>query len=265
MRVFSFHWSTMRAVRPRRTGAARQRAARQLQGAALAVLAALTLPGTASATQWPGELSGRIVDSLTRTPLGAVEVLVEPGAWRTSTDASGGFRLRGLEPGSHRVSVSRLGYISTYRDVEVQNGGVAQISVELIPMALELVGITATVAGAGGITSTLEDMTRYVQFLLDPAGVEAPLKPATLDEMLGAPIEPHDEGSRHQRISWMGSNTEGRGPWFMHGGEVDGHSSYLAFSRERALGIVVLSNLGGRAADGLGGWLERELPGLKPF
>ena len=51
----------------------------------------------------------------------------------------------------------------------------------------------------------------------------------------------------------------------MHGGEVDGHSSYLAFSRERALGIVVLSNLGGRAADGLGGWLERELPGLKPF
>jgi outer membrane cobalamin receptor len=115
------------------------------------VLAALTLSGTASATQWPGELSGRIADSLTRTPLGAVEVLVEPGAWRTSTDASGRFRLRGLEPGSYRISVSRLGYIGTYRDVRVQNGGIAQVSVELVPVAFELVGITATVAAAGGI------------------------------------------------------------------------------------------------------------------
>ena len=44
----------------------------------LAVLGALALPGPATAIQWPGELSGRVVDSLTRTTLGAVEVLVEP-------------------------------------------------------------------------------------------------------------------------------------------------------------------------------------------
>ena len=117
----------------------------------LAALTALALPGTASAIQWPGELSGRIVDALTRTPLGAVEVLVEPGAWRTSTDASGDFRLRGLEPGSYRVSLSRLGYGRTYRDVEVRNGGVARVTVELTPIALELVGITATVVAAGGV------------------------------------------------------------------------------------------------------------------
>ena len=154
MRVFSFNRSTMRGVRPRRTGAAHQGVAHRgaaHRGAALAVLAALTFPGMASALQWPGELSGRIVDSLTRTPLGAVEVLVEPGAWRTSTDASGGFRLRGLEPGSYRIWFRRLGYGRTYRDVEVQNGGVARVSVELVPVALELVGITATVASAVGI------------------------------------------------------------------------------------------------------------------
>jgi len=117
----------------------------------LAVLTALGLPGMASATQWPGELSGWIVDSLTRTPLGGVVVVVEPGAWRASTDASGGFRLRGLEPGSYRVSVRRLGYGRTYRDIEVQNGRVTRVTVELTPVALEVVGITANVPASGGV------------------------------------------------------------------------------------------------------------------
>ena len=144
MRVSSFYRSTMRGGRPRRTGVAPWYAG-------LCALAVLALPGEASAIQWPGELSGRIVDSLTRTPLGAVEVLVEPGAWKTSTDASGGFRLRGLEPGSYRVSVRRLGYGRTHRDVDVQNGVVARVTLELTPVGLEVGEITATVASVGGI------------------------------------------------------------------------------------------------------------------
>ena len=134
----------MRGGRPPRAGAAPW-------CAGLIVLAALAPPATASATQWPGELSGRIVDYVTRTPLAAVEVFVEPGAWKASTDASGGFRLRGLEPGSYRVSVRRLGYGRTHRDVDVQNGVVSRIALELTPVALEVAGITATVASAGGI------------------------------------------------------------------------------------------------------------------
>ena len=144
MRVYLFHRSTMRGGRPSPAAAAPW-------CAGLIMLAALAQPATASATQWPGELSGRIVDSLTKTPLAAVEVLFEPGAWKTSTDASGGFRLRGLEPGSYRVSVRRLGYGRTHRDVDVQNGVVARIGIELTPIALEVGGITATVASAGGI------------------------------------------------------------------------------------------------------------------
>ena len=117
----------------------------------LGVLAALALPRVASATQWPGELSGHIVDALTRAPLAGVQVLVEPGAVRASTDPSGGFRMRGLEPGSYRVSLQRLGYGRTYRDVEVQNGRVVRVTVELTPVALEIAEITATVAAAGGV------------------------------------------------------------------------------------------------------------------
>lgn len=46
-----------------------------------------------------------------------------------------------------------------------------------------------------------------------------------------------------------------------HGGEVDGHSSYVSFSPPQRLGIVVLANLGGPTADELGVWLQRELHG----
>jgi vitamin B12 transporter len=125
-------------------------------GAALAcayltVLAVVVFPGAVSATQWPGELSGRIVDSVTRTPVGAVVVLVEPGAWSTSTDASGGFRLRGLEPGAYRVSLLRLGYGRADREVEVENGRVTRVFMGLTPVALEVAGITATVSASEGV------------------------------------------------------------------------------------------------------------------
>ncbi len=149
MRVFSFYRSTISGGRPRWTGAAHGCAGLALLPG-LGLLAILVLPASASATQWPGELTGRIVDSFTRNPLGAVEVLVEPGAWKTSTDASGGFRLRGLEPGIYEVSVRRLGYGRAHRDVEVQNGVIARVALELTPAALEVAGITATVAAAGG-------------------------------------------------------------------------------------------------------------------
>ncbi|MEC9298876.1 MAG: carboxypeptidase regulatory-like domain-containing protein, partial [Gemmatimonadota bacterium] len=120
MRVFWFYRPTTRGGCPRGTGAVGACGCEglTLHGRVfLAVLGALALPGPATAIQWPGELSGRVVDSLTGTTLGAVEVLVEPGSWRTSTDASGSLLLRGLEPGSYRVSFSRLGYGRSYRDV----------------------------------------------------------------------------------------------------------------------------------------------------
>ncbi len=156
MRVFWFYRPTTRGGCPRGTGAVGACGCEglTLHGRVfLAVLGALALPGPATAIQWPGELSGRVVDSLTRTTLGAVEVLVEPGSWRTSTDASGSLLLRGLEPGSYRVSFSRLGYGRSYRDVEVRNGNVTRVTVELTPVAFELVGITATaaVAASGGV------------------------------------------------------------------------------------------------------------------
>jgi CubicO group peptidase (beta-lactamase class C family) len=116
------------------------------------------------------------------------------------------------------------------------------------------------VAGSGGISTTLNDMTKYVGFMLeggDAAG--GPLSSSSLEEILGAPIAEGPDGQLTQRIAWMGFNTAEKGPWYIHGGEVDGHSAYVSFSPKLELGIVVLSNLGGKTASELGGWLEREL------
>ena len=190
MRVSSFCRSTIPCSRPSWTAA--------VPGCAgLAILAVLALPAMASATQWPGELSGRIVDSFTRTPLSAVEVRVEPGAWKTSTDASGGFRLRGLEPGSYRVSVRRLGYGRTHRDVEVKNGVVARVELELTPMALGVVGITATVASGGGIVLLREAI----------AGSGARTAGDALRAVPGIVVQERTRGGP-QRVSVRGSNPD---------------------------------------------------------
>ena len=211
MRVSLCNWSTIRGGRPRETGGAHT-------CAYLVLLAVLALPGSAwalrrpamavpgptllflrpaAAAQWPGELSGQIVDSVNAAPLGAVEVLVEPGAWRTSTDASGGFRLRGLEPGSYQISVLRLGYGRTSRDITVENGRVTRVRIELNPVALEMLGITATVAVPGGVVLSRADI----------AGSGARTAGDALEGIAGIVIQEQARGGP-QRVSIRGANPD---------------------------------------------------------
>ena len=204
MRVSLCNRSTIRGGRPRETGVACACAGLVL----LVVLAfprsawavpgpALAPPGLTFATQWPGELSGQIVDAVNGAPLGAVEVLVEPGARRTSTDASGGFRLRGLEPGLYQISVLRLGYGHTSRDVELENGRVTRVRIDLNPVALEVLGITATVAASGGA-------------VLDRAAIAASGARTAGDALQGLPGIVIQEQARGgpQRVSIRGANPD---------------------------------------------------------
>lgn len=121
------------------------------------------------------------------------------------------------------------------------------------------------VAGAGGITSSLNDMVKYVSFLLSTEDRDGmPITIASRGEMFGAPPPLSEDPKMTQCLAWMASHTVDKGVWYTHGGEVDGHSAYVSFSPAQDLGLVVLSNLGGDTASALGDWLERELHRVPP-
>jgi hypothetical protein len=93
--------------------------------------------------------------------------------------------------------VRRLGYGPTYRDVEVRNGAITRLDVELTPAALEVAGITATVAPAAGFT-------------LDRAAIVASGARTAGDALRGIPgviIQEQTRGGP-QRVSVRGSNPD---------------------------------------------------------
>lgn len=94
-----------------------------------------------AAAQFPGELAGRVTDAETGAPVEAASVEIPALGRRTLTDGSGAFRLRGLEPGSQRVTVRRTGFAPAEQTVEVRNGALARVTIELraLPVALEAV------------------------------------------------------------------------------------------------------------------------------
>jgi hypothetical protein len=65
-----------------------------------------------------GEIRGHVVNAATQAPIGMARVVA--GTVQTSTDADGGFRISGLQPGRYRVRILAVGY--TPREVAVEIG-----------------------------------------------------------------------------------------------------------------------------------------------
>ncbi len=109
-------------------------AIRRLRSLPVALAASLLFlaqsPRTAFA-QYPGELSGRVADAISGTPVQNVLVEVLGTELSAHTDGRGEFRLRGLEPGRHSVRLSRVGYATLVREIEIQNGRAARLTVDL--------------------------------------------------------------------------------------------------------------------------------------
>ncbi|MEE9133631.1 MAG: TonB-dependent receptor, partial [Gemmatimonadota bacterium] len=110
--------------------------------AALAGLFLLTIPEIAEA-QYPGELSGRVTDAITGEPLESVLVEVLGVGLTALSDGRGEYRIRGLEAGRYTVRFSRLGYEPQSQDVEVRNGEVARLGVQLGARPLPIAEVRA--------------------------------------------------------------------------------------------------------------------------
>jgi hypothetical protein len=106
---------------------------------ALATLIFLAVPSLAAAQGIPatsGEIRGRVINAATKAPISTAKV--STGAVQTSTDADGGFRIPGLQPGSYRVRILALGY--TPRELVVEIGPAApSVDVGTVPLTAAVV------------------------------------------------------------------------------------------------------------------------------
>jgi len=125
------------------------------------LIAGMMMIGASSLlAQFPGELAGTVTDAATGAPVEAASVEVGGAALATRTDASGGFRLRGLEPGDYRVTVRRPGYATREAASAVRNGTTTRLDVALrpVPVALQALRVTADASLASGTVMTREQI-----------------------------------------------------------------------------------------------------------
>ncbi|HEX6373171.1 MAG TPA: TonB-dependent receptor [Longimicrobium sp.] len=112
------------------------------------------LLATPAAAQRPGEIAGRVVEVGTAAPVEAAAVDVPELGVRAWTDGTGRFRVRGVEPGTYRVRISRSGYAARQVAAQVRNGEEAWLEVQLAAaaVALQTVRVTAEAQPAEGGT-----------------------------------------------------------------------------------------------------------------
>jgi len=78
-----------------------------------------------------GAIQGRVIDARTGIVLPGVSVSIQGTAWRTTTSEEGGFRLDGLPAEPQALFVSMVGYAVARPMVDVQPGGVTELTVPL--------------------------------------------------------------------------------------------------------------------------------------
>ncbi len=114
------------------------------------------------------------------------------------------------------------------------------------------------VAAFGGLTSSLSDLARFASFVLR---AEDELLDSGTRARLLQPRHAVDERGRAVACGWFQDEIPGAGRVLGTGGEVDGYNACFILFPEKAAGVVILSNVGGRSAEEL---FQRLLPVLLP-
>lgn len=141
------------------------------------IVCCIALTGTALAqratAQSPGDITGIAVmkDS---TPIAGADVGLIGTSFTTTTDATGQFRFRRIDPGAYRLRISRLGYQTVTLPVSLHSAETATVRVTLLPTALEVAAVT--VIGSQRDLDEVRDRLRLV-----PGGV-ALVQPEQLRE-----------------------------------------------------------------------------------
>ncbi|GMR14282.1 MAG: hypothetical protein BMS9Abin29_2527 [Gemmatimonadota bacterium] len=107
----------------------------------LSLLALGALHPPRASAQWPGQIHGSVTDAVTGAPVSQVAVQLADQSRATTSDQAGAFRLRGVDPGAHRLMVTRLGYAPAEVLVSVENGAIARVRLVMTPTPIGIGGL----------------------------------------------------------------------------------------------------------------------------
>jgi len=118
----------------------------------LLLLGSALIPRLARA-QFPGELRGQVVSASDGSPLGGALIEVPALGRRVTSETSGAYHLRGLEPGRYEIRVEHLGFSPWEGEVEIENGRATWLRIPLSETAIELEGLEVSTrrAPVGGV------------------------------------------------------------------------------------------------------------------
>lgn len=113
-----------------------------------------------SLTGWAQEnstVSGTVVDKNNQSPLGGINIEIEPGNRVTTSDTSGNFTFTGIHPGSYTIHFSGVGYqVKALTNVVLTTGNITTLNVEMDAAVKELEGVTITGKRSSARAATLE-------------------------------------------------------------------------------------------------------------
>ncbi|HUG41628.1 MAG TPA: TonB-dependent receptor [Longimicrobiales bacterium] len=95
-----------------------------------------------------GTIAGTVIDGTTRAPIAGASVVVDGTAHGTHSSPDGNFLLRGVPAGTHRISVTLIGYSRHEQEVTVPAGGTVTAQIQLQPEAIALGNIVVTGYGS---------------------------------------------------------------------------------------------------------------------
>ena len=135
----------------------------------------LALVGSVLAAAETGDISGRVVDRVSREPLPSANVLLVGTALGASTDIEGRFVVRGIPFGTYQVRVTLVGYEPVIlSDIVLSAGRSVELAVELDQAAIGIEGVEVTASYFRKTPDAVTSIQRlgYEEIRRSPGGFE---------------------------------------------------------------------------------------------
>lgn len=84
--------------------------------------------------EFPGSICGCVTDAVTGEPLQSAHVVLTPGGASTTTGSDGTFEYKNLTPGQYNIQVSKAGYVTETKYIDVPSGEMASGDIVLQPL-----------------------------------------------------------------------------------------------------------------------------------